>query len=311
MRPDTPSFPTIRWIAFAAWLLLPLFVGAALRDVVEHWDTAPAVTLEVTAWCLWAVGVLAFVLGRTRSITALRVVAPIAAGLGVVLGALAHDPTPRWISAIGGVAIAVIALVGPTSRGLTQGDAYGDEVRVPLRVPPALLLAPIPAAITIIAATVVVAPLLFANGRIVVGLVVLAAGLPTSWFALRSIDGTAARVAVFVPAGLTVVDSFTLAVPLHVPRSDVHSVQSRHQFTDRDEGTTADLRVGAPGGIVIVLDTPTSTVVRRGRAAAESVEIDRFEISPVTPHSFLLVAANRRVGRAQDAIAPPNSSSFS
>jgi len=308
-RADARSYAIIRWSAFTAWILLAGIIGPAFRGAVDSWNDAAELTFEISAWCIWAVGVVAFVVGRTRSITALRVAAPLAAAVGIAVGVLAEPIGPRVLAIVGSVIVAAFVLSGPSSRALAQGDAYGDEVRVPLRVPPALLLAPIPAALAIMGITFVVAPTLIANGRVIVGIIAVVVGLPVSVFALRSIDGTAARVAVFVPAGLTVVDGFTLAAPLHVPRGDVVSLHRHRDDAPRDDDTTADLRVGAAGGIVVALAAPTSVVVRRGRAAAESVTIDRFAISPVTPTSFIDVARLRGVGGIQDAIAPPSNSS--
>lgn len=305
-----------RWIACALWAALAVSVGPLLRDAFASSSTASRVTAEVLAWVVWAVGLGALLLGRTRSIGVLRIAAPIAAGATVSLAIAAWDASPglALLAIAHAIGAAGLALSGIVSRACAQGDAYGDEARFPLRVPPALLLAPIPLAVGFVALTGLGGPLLLAAGHVALGIGVLVVGLPLSFLAVRSVVGTAARVAVFVPAGLTIVDGFTLAMPLHLPRREVAGVHRAERGAGEPEGTgaadaTIDLRVAAPGTVVVDLARPVNVVARRGRTRAESATVTRLALAPVQAPEFVAVAAARRVG--QTASAPPSNTSFS
>ena len=104
--------------------------------------------------------------------------------------------------------------------------AYGDEQRVPLRVPPALFLAPLPLARALVVAGVVAGPLLLADGRIVLGLVALVIGVPWPSVLARALHGLSRRWAVLVPAGFVVVDPMTLADPVLFLRERITGMQA-------------------------------------------------------------------------------------
>ena len=119
-------------------------------------------------WLLWAAGLLASFAPRPLGLTVLRVVAPVA----VVL-AIAAAPTAgplNGLLAVAGTAVAAgLAFTPAVGYRFVNGAAYGEERRFPLRVPPALLLGPLPLAVALTAAGVSAGPLLLADESYVAG----------------------------------------------------------------------------------------------------------------------------------------------
>jgi len=198
------------WPIRAAWALLPLLVGAALGDALAAHSVAVARTASVLAWGVWAGGLVAVVLPTTVSLTALRIATP-AALAAAVWAALAGARGGADGLAVAGGALAVVAAFSPTTGEVfVNGSSYGDERRLPLRVPGALLFGPIPVAWAAAVAGPVAGPLLLAAHQWVRGALVLAIGLPAAVLAVRALHGLARRWVVLVPAGLVVHDHHAL-----------------------------------------------------------------------------------------------------
>ena len=81
------------------------------------------------------------------------------------------------------VPIAVLSAF--TGAVFVNGSAYGDERRLPLRPPAALLLGPLELAWAVCVIGTVAGPLLLAAGSWIVGALALVVGWPAAWFAAR------------------------------------------------------------------------------------------------------------------------------
>ena len=247
------------------WLALPLTAGAAAADAVDAWDDAPRVVAAALLFLAWGVGLVALLAPRPTGLTAIRVVAPTFAVLGVV-AAVAGDAST--LAAVGGVAgtLAAAVLVADPAVALAAAAAiaYGDERRYPLRVPPALYLAPVPLARAVVAVGLASGPLLLADGRVAAGFVALVVGPTLAWFAARSLQSLARRWLVLVPAGMAVVDDMTLVDPVLFARRTLRGVRARHGTAPVPDGIV-DLRLGATLGTVAVDTDGSVDVVRRSR----------------------------------------------
>ena len=143
--------------------------------------------------------------------------------------------------------------------------AYGDELRVPLRVPPALFLAPLP----------------LARALVVVGVAARTAAArrrphrarrrrargrrppwPSCWHARST--RLSRRWAVLVPAGFVVVDPMTLADPVLFLREASCGMQARRR-RDRAPDGVLDLRLGATMGSVSLSFDQVAELFRAGR----------------------------------------------
>ena len=161
------------WPARATWALLPLLVGPALGEALSSHSLAVARTASVLAWGTWAGVLVAVLLPRTVSLTALRIAAPAALGHRELGRDRAASAAPPMRSRSAGAALAVVAAFSPsTGEEFVNGSSYGDEERLPLRVPTPLLFGPLPLAGIAAVAGPIAGPLLLAARQWVLGAVV-------------------------------------------------------------------------------------------------------------------------------------------
>jgi len=177
-----------------------------------------------------------------------------------------------------------------------NASAYGDEQRVPLRVPPSLFLAPLPLARALVVGGVIAAPLLLADGRIVLGLAALAVGVPMVVVLVRALDRLSHRFVVLVPAGFVVVDPMTLTDPVLFVREHIVGLQA----VDADVASRTpvlDLRLGATlGSVALHFNEPAEIVrVGRGRKPAETVRTEGILVAVIRRADVLRLAASRRI----------------
>ena len=144
------------------------------------------------------------------------------------------------------------------------GSSYGDERRMPLRVPGPLLAGPLVLVWAVAVAGVAAGPLLLAARQWVAGAAAMAAGLPAAGVAVRSMHTLARRWLVFVPNGLVVHDPLVLVEPVLLRRADVRSLGPAPADT-----AALDLTRGALGlALEVRLVPPVSLCSRPGDARA-------------------------------------------
>jgi len=281
------------WPARATWALLPLLMGPALGDALGDHSLAVARTGAVLAWGTWVGVLVAVLLPRTVSLTALRIAAP-AALVAANWAALADDPDLAGAVAVAGAAIAVVAAFSPmTGEVFVNGSAYGDEVRLPLRVPTALVLGPIPLAWLATVAGPIAGPLLLAAEQWIVGGLVLVAGLPLAAAGVRALHGLARRWVVLVPAGLVLHDPHSLVEAVLFPRSSIHRLgPAAAEAAD----SALDLTQRALGlGLELDLAEPVLVAPRRPDKVVQVESVERLLFTPTRPGSLLSQAAARRI----------------
>lgn len=281
------------WPARATWALLPLVVGPALGEALDEHSLAVARTGSVLAWATWAGVLVAVLLPSTVSLTALRIAAPAALG-AANWAALADDPGYTDVLAVTGAALAVVAAFSPlTGDVFVNGSSYGDERRLPLRVPGALLFGPLPLAAVAAVAGPIAGPLLLAAEQLVAGALVLAVGLPVAIVAVRALHGLSRRWVVLVPAGLVLHDHQTLVEAVLFPRSTIRRLGP----AALDEaGGALDLTQGAFGlALELELDEPAAVSPRRADRTMQVESVDRLLFTPTRPGALLGAAAGRRI----------------
>jgi hypothetical protein len=282
------------WPARATWLVLPLVTGPALGDALD--DASRPVQLVASAglWVGWAVVLVATLVPTTVSLTVLRVAAPgtVAAALAATV---AGGPSTADVVGLVGVLVAALAAFWPgTGEAFVDGSSYGDERRMPLRVPGPLLAGPLVLLWAVAATGLAAGPLLLATKRWTLGAPALAVGLPAAWFAVRGLHTLARRWLVFVPNGVVVHDPLALAEPVLLRRVDVRS------FGPAPADTSArDLTRGALGlAVEITVEPPVSLVVAGGGRAAvhEATTAGALLVTPTRPGAVLAEARRRRIG---------------
>jgi hypothetical protein len=280
------------WPVRVAWALLPITVGPALAEALDGRSDAVTNAASALAWAAWVVVLAAVVVPRTTSLTVVRTVAPVAAGVAGWAAVVGEREAVDLLAVAWGAALLVVALAAPTGDVFANGSSYGDERRMLLRAPTALLAGPVPLTWLATVAGPLAAPLLLAAEQWVAGTVVLVAGAPLSWVGARALHGLARRWVVFVPAGFVLHDLQALAEPVLVPRASVARVGPAVD----DGGEDLDLTLGALGlRLRLELREPLTVGPRRGRHALELVEARRVLFAPSRPGAVLAEAERRRI----------------
>jgi hypothetical protein len=227
----------------------------------------------------------------TVSLTVLRIAAPAAVVASVAALAVTGASPAAAVGTAACLVAGLVALAPETSETFVDGSSYGDERRLPLRVPVAVLAGPAEVAWAATVAGAVAGPLALASGRWVVGAVLVAVGLPVARWGARVMHTLSRRWLVFVPTGLVVHDRLALLEPVLLRRGLVRSLGPAAADTG-----AVDLTAGAAGlALEAVLAEPVGLLpVRRGRST-EVVNADRVLITPSRPGRVLDEARRRRL----------------
>ncbi len=281
------------WPARATWLVLPVVLGPALGDALDDASRPVQLVATVGLWVGWAVVLVATLVPTTVSLTALRVAAPAALVAALAATVATGASTAGVVGLVGALVTALAAFWPGTGEAFVAGSSYGNERRMPLRVPGPLLAGPLFLAWLVAAAGVATGPLLLAAEQWVAGAAALAVGLPAAVVALRSMHTLARRWLVFVPTGVVVHDPLALAEPVLLRRADVRS------FGPAPADTTAlDLTRGALGlALEVRLEPPVALVLAAGGrpGVGEATTAGALLVSPTRPGAVIAEARRRRL----------------
>jgi hypothetical protein len=289
--------PGLLWFVRVAWLALPFTLLEHLEEATSGADGAVWITAQVLFWVLWAVAFGVSLVPLPSTLTALRILVPLAPAASIAAAAVQAPGPGGWIGLAAGTLAAVAAHAAPVGDWFVDGASYGDERRFALRPPVALLLGPVPLTWVLTVGPLPAGALLLAGGAWALGGILVAVGLVTAWWGSFALWRLARRWAVFVPAGLTLVDDMALAEPVLLPATDVTRVGPAHV------GTTArDLTVGAPGLVIeIALSAPLELVPAAGAdRTTEAVAVHGVLVVPSRPGTLLAHAEERGVPVARD-----------
>lgn len=281
------------WPARVTWFVVPVLLGPAVGGALDSASRPVQLVVSIGLWAGWAVVLVATLVPSTVSLTALRVAAP-AAVVAAVAAIVADGPSTATVMGLVGALVAALAAFWPgTGEAFVAGSSYGDERRMPLRVPGPLLAGPLVLVWAVAAAGVAAGPLLLAARQWLVGALALAIGLPAAAVAVRSLHTLARRWLVFVPSGVVVHDPLALAEPVLLRRADVRS------FGPAPADTTAlDLTRGALGlALEVTVAPPVSLVLAAGGGGgvSEATTAAALLVSPTRPGAALVEARRRRL----------------
>ena len=280
------------WVTRVLWLamiaLVPLAISSAARG-----RSALAENVLVTAcWVVAGVVVVALVVCGPIGLTTTRMLAPTSvpiAGAALVLDASAL----RGIAALATATLVTLsAFTAETGEAMVQVSAYGDERRLPLRVPAAMQL-PIAVSWLLWCATSFVGVLLLAAHSMIVGIGVLAVAGVLTWLVGQRLHRFSCRWLVSVPAGLVVHDPVVLAETLMVLRPNVDHVRLALADTK-----AADLTGPAAGH---ALEITVREMVQVVLAAAPknpkgtAIHAQSVLIAPSRPGRALRALADRKI----------------
>jgi hypothetical protein len=282
----------VPWLLRGAWIGVVLLAIPALDTAFEdRSDTAHDVAGVVGA-ALWLIGVAAMAVPAVVSLTATRVVVPLAVPVSLTTAFGGADAA----EAAAFVAIALVttflAFSSPLGRAFVQASAYGDEDRHLLRPPLAYLLA---AALTwmLWAAAVLAGPLLMADRQWVLGGILCALAAGGAMWAWRRWHKLSLRWFVLVPTGIVVHDQLVLGETLMVRRTDVAALRLAPAGTD-----ALDLTGPAPGHAIEVVTRSPATAILAATPKAPRGHVMHFTaclVSPTRPGQLLAAARERRL----------------
>lgn len=274
------------------WVTLPLTLGPLLGDALDRRETAFRTAVSVALWVIWALTLVATLIPRPETLTAVRIVVPAAVPAAVWATAADEFGAAAAIGLIAVAAVTVAALVAPAGEAFVDGASYGDERRMPLRPPGALLLGPVELAWAVVVTGVAAGPTLLAAQQWATGVLVTIVGFGASYVAVRALHQLSRRWLVFVPAGFVVHDHLALAEPTLFARRSVVALGVA------TVGTTAtDLTAGSLGpALQADLDAPMSVVpAGRGGRPLEQQDVTSILFAPSRPGAALQEAARRRL----------------
>jgi hypothetical protein len=278
------------WIARAGWILVAVVGGSAIDAAVQGRSPAVAWTTAIGGWTIWAVVALGLAIASVRSLTIVRIGAPLAiiATISAALaGADAMDAVLLGLPA----AVTVLAVMAAEfGRQFVQASAYGDEERFPLRAPVAAGAAAIVVWL-LWAPALVAGPLLLASRQWVAGVALTSVAVAGAVFLGPRWHRLSRRWFVLVPAGIVLHDPVVLADTLPLRRAQVAHIALAPADTQ-----AADLTGPASGYAVEVTATESVTAVfaftpqePNGRA----IHLRAFLVAPTRPGAVLTAAVRR------------------
>ena len=276
------------WATRAFWLATTVLVPLAINSAALG-RTSMAASVAFTAWWIIAgIVVVALVVCGPIGLTIVRMFAPCAIPIAIsalVLGASA-------LTGIAALAVATLvtlsAFMAETGEACVQVSAYGDERRLPLRVP-AAMQAPIAIAWLLWIATSLAGVLALAADRVVIGIVLIAAASALTWLIFQRLHRFSCRWLVSVPAGVVIHDPVVLGETLMVLRPNVLHARLALAGTE-----AADLSGPAAGhALEITMREMVQVVLVATNAKPKGTAI----------HTQAVLVAPSRPGRALQALA--------
>jgi hypothetical protein len=283
------------WALRAVWAALPVTLGPALGAALDPHSPAVARTGATLGWALWAAGLLAVVIPRAVGLTFVRSAAPAALGAAVWAAADGAGDGAAIGAVVVGAVLVLIAFAPVIGDWYVDASSYGDERRMPLRVPGALVWGPLPLTWAVVVVPIVAGPLLLAAEQWVWGGIVLAAGVPLVRFGARALHSLARRFVVFVPAGVVLHDHQAMLDAVLFPRRMVARL-GPSAVREAGEAEPTDLTHGS-FGLALELDLlePLQVAPRTGRDAPQVVDVTAIRFTPTRPGAFLAEARARKL----------------
>ena len=280
------------WIFRVLWLVLPFTAGPVFSAALE--DTSDSFRIGTTAglWVLWAAMLIASMVPRTQTFTALRVIAP-AAFVATVWAAIdGNAAAPAWQLVLGLVTAGIagaIALRSTVGDAFVDGSSYGDESRFLLGTPGALLLGPIQLVWAVIVIGALAGPLLLLAQQWILGGIFLVVGWALVFFAVPILDRLSNRWLVFVPAGVVVHDKTALREPQLFRKETIAAFGPAPADT-----TVEDLSLSSSGLALRAELTGPSKVMRNERSdEVTTTDIEGWVVSPNRPGAVVAEAKER------------------
>ncbi len=273
-------------------MVLPFTVGPLIGDAVADASRAVQVTATLGAWLAWGLGMVLTVVPHTLTLTPMRIIGP-GVLAATVVATIANGASGTAAPALANAAVVAVVSLSPVlGAWFVNGSSYGDERRVPLRPPVAMLTGPIPLAWAVIVGSTIALPLTVAAKGWIWAAIIAVIGVPASVFGVRALHRLSHRWLVFVPAGVVVHDRFAVPDPVELKRTAIHSFGPALADTD-----AVDLTMGATGLVLELALSNSAEIAHRRTPVGEPVttELTAVLVAPTRPGAVLEEARRRRI----------------
>ncbi|MDG2114914.1 MAG: hypothetical protein P8N02_20175 [Actinomycetota bacterium] len=285
--------PTL-WLTRLAWVTLPLTTGAVMEDALSDAATPSQLVCALGAWTLWALTLVGIFVRRPWGLTAARILGPVPLLIAIIAAFASNTSVPAIVH---GVLVWGAIALAETGADIVDGLSYGDERRLPLKVPFGLFLGPVQVVWVSMVAGSAAGPLLLAARQWIPGAILSIIGLPLAWLGMRSFHQLSRRWIVFVPNGFVIHDLMATREPFLLRRQDVLSIGPADAEIDLTEEGLIDVSQNALGLVLEVRLDGDIEVVPRSRGVSQVRIADRILFSPARPGAALAEARNRRIPR--------------
>ena len=291
-KPRADRTVWLPWMLRVTWIATAAVGWPAVTSAVSERSDAVETVATVGVIVAWVAGVVAMAIPATASLTATRVIVPLAPVVGLTTLIGGGDTADGVELVIVGALATLVAMSGEFGWLFVQASAYGDEERHPLR-PPFGFAAAAVLAWMVWGGALISGPMLLAARAWIPGAILTAIAvvgtvtLPSRWHRLSR------RWLVLVPAGLALHDPVVLGETLMLRRSEVAWIRLAPADTDAADltgpATGHALEVGTEA-LVTALLAPTRQQPR-GRA----IHLTAFLTSPTRPGRALAAAGRRHL----------------
>lgn len=280
------------WIFRGLWLLLPFTAGPLFVTALDDSTDGFRIGVTIGLWVLWAAMLIASMVPRTYTLTAMRIVAPaafVAAIWAAISGGDDHELFVLVLGLIWSGVTAAVALRPGVGDAFVDGSSYGDESRFLLSTPGALLIGPIQLVWLVIVAGALAGPLLLLAEQWILGAILLVVGWIIAYFAVPILDRLSNRWLVFVPAGVVVHDKTALTEPQLFRKESVAAFGPAPADTELE-----DLSLKSPGLAIRAELTGPSKIIRNSRdEEIVPVDINGWVVSVNRPGVVVAEAKER------------------
>ena len=207
------------WTLRISILALAIAMSGAISSVGEHRSTTVVVVATSALAVMIGASMLSVVVPSALALTVVRIVLPGAVPAAAIT--LALDGGPWSVAAlVVTVLTAAVALGAETGEAMVQGSAYGDERRLLLKVPAALLL-PIVISWLVWCLLTLTAVVLLSASQWITGTSAFALAVLLTLAVFGRLHRFSRRWLVIVPAGVVVHDDVVLGETLMVQSPNV------------------------------------------------------------------------------------------
>ena len=281
----------VPWVLRAGWVAVLLVGGTAIDGALADTSDGPGAAVRWLALAGWVVGVAAMAVPAATTLTATRLVVPLAVPVAVTAWVAGADAVDGAAFLGAAMITSVVAGSSALGRGFVQASAYGDEDRHLLR-PPIAYLAVAVLAWLLWAAAVTSAAVLTAQGEPVWALVVGAFAAAGTVLLFPRWHRLTRRWIVLVPVGIVVHDHVVLAETLMLRRQEIARLglapagTDAADFTGPTSGHAIEIRTAEPVTAIVSLvpGTPSGT----------AIHLTGCLVAPTRPGQVLAAAAARR-----------------